>query len=274
MADMKTALTIAGSDSSGGAGIQADIKTMMAHRVYAMSAITALTAQNTTGVAGIMEVTPEFLALQLDSIFTDIVPDAVKIGMVSSSKLIRVIGDKLRQYQAKNIVVDPVMVATSGAKLMEDEAIAVLKETLLPLAAVLTPNIPEAEVLADRKIQSPEDMEQAAKYIGDAYHCSVLCKGGHQKNDANDLLYQYQDGSFQWFYGKRIDNPNTHGTGCTLSSAIASNLAKGMKLEQAVEQAKIYLSGALADGLDLGKGSGPMNHAFAIPGGYVQLQSL
>lgn len=274
MTDMKTALTIAGSDSSGGAGIQADIKTMTAHRVYAMSAITALTAQNTTGVAGIMEVTPEFLALQLDSIFTDIVPDAVKIGMVSSGKLIHVISDKLRQYQAKNIVVDPVMVATSGAKLMEDEAIAVLKEMLLPLAAVLTPNIPEAEVLSGRKIESPEDMEQAAKYIGDTYHCAVLCKGGHQKNDANDLLYQYQDGSLQWFYGKRINNPNTHGTGCTLSSAIASNLAKGMALEQAVEQAKTYLSGALADGLDLGKGSGPMNHAFAIQGRYMQLQSL
>ncbi len=265
---MKTALTIAGSDSSGGAGIQADIKTMTAHRVYAMSAVTALTAQNTTGVAGIMEVTPEFLALQLDSIFTDIIPDAVKIGMVSSDKLIRVIGDKLQQYQARNIVVDPVMVATSGAKLMEDEALAALKENLLPLAMLLTPNIPEAEVLADMEIKSPLDMERAAKVIGDSFHCSVLCKGGHQQNDANDLLYQYRAGSFRWFYGKRIDNPNTHGTGCTLSSAIASNLAKGMNLEQSVEKAKAYLSQALADGLNLGRGSGPMNHAFAIDGNY------
>ena len=230
---MNTALTIAGSDSSGGAGIQADIKTMISNGVYAMSAITALTAQNTTGVTGIMEAAPEFLKEQIDNIFTDIYPDAVKIGMVSSKELIHVIAESLKTYDAKNIVVDPVMVATSGAKLISDEAIASLKEELLPLACILTPNIPEAEVLSGISVKSEEDMIAAAKIISDNYHCAVLCKGGHQLNDANDLLYR-NDG-FKWFYGKRIDNPNTHGTGCTLSSAIASNLAKGFDLDTSVE---------------------------------------
>ena len=259
---MKTAVTIAGSDSSGGAGIQADIKTMIANGVYAMSAITALTAQNTTGVTGIMEVTPEFLGEELDNIFTDIYPDAVKIGMVSSSALIEKIADKLKEYQAKNIVVDPVMVATSGAKLISEEAIGTLKKRLLPIASVLTPNIPEAEVLAEMEIHSADDMIEAAKKISDTYHCAVLCKGGHKLNDANDLLYR--DGDYRWFNGKRIDNPNTHGTGCTLSSAIASNLAKGFDMDTSVERAKDYISGALAAMLDLGKGSGPMDHGFAI----------
>lgn len=259
---MKTALTIAGSDSSGGAGIQADIKTMISNGVYAMSAITALTAQNTTGVTGIMEVTPEFLADQMDNIFTDIYPDAVKIGMVSSSALIETIAKKLHQYDAKNIVVDPVMVATSGAKLINDEAIDALKSQLLPMATVLTPNIPEAEVLSGMKIETADDMIKAAAAIGDKYHCAVLCKGGHQLNDANDLLWR--GGGYKWFQGKRINNPNTHGTGCTLSSAIASNLAKGFDLDTSVERAKKYISGALAAMLDLGKGSGPMNHGFAI----------
>ena len=259
---MRTAVTIAGSDSSGGAGIQADIKTMIANGVYAMSAITALTAQNTTGVTGIMEVTPEFLGEELDNIFTDIYPDAVKIGMVSSSALIEKIADKLKEYQAKNIVVDPVMVATSGAKLISEEAIGTLKKRLLPIASVLTPNIPEAEVLAEMEIHSADDMIEAAKKISDTYHCAVLCKGGHKLNDANDLLYR--DGDYRWFNGKRIDNPNTHGTGCTLSSAIASNLAKGFDMDTSVERAKDYISGALAAMLDLGKGSGPMDHGFAI----------
>ena len=263
---MRTAVTIAGSDSSGGAGIQADIKTMIANGVYAMSAITALTAQNTTGVTGIMEVTPEFLGEELDNIFTDIYPDAVKIGMVSSSALIETIAKKLRQYEAKNIVVDPVMVATSGAKLISDEAIGTLKKRLLPIASVLTPNIPEAEVLAEMEIHSADDMIEAAKKISDTYHCAVLCKGGHKLNDANDLLYR--DGDYRWFNEKRIDNPNTHGTGCTLSSAIASNLAKGFDMDTSVDRAKDYISGALAAMLDLGKGSGPMNHAFAIEGEY------
>ncbi len=259
---MKTALTIAGSDSGGGAGIQADIKTMTMNGVFAMSAITALTAQNTVGVQGIFEVTPEFLGMQIDSVFTDIRPDAVKIGMVSSSELISVISEKLAAYKAEKIVVDPVMVATSGSKLICDEAITTLKKKLLPLATVVTPNIPETEVLADMKIASAEDMRKAAKAIGDRYNCAVLCKGGHNLNDANDLLYSQND--YQWFMGERIDNPNTHGTGCTLSSAIAANLAKGQSLAEAVKNAKEYISGALSDMLDLGAGSGPMNHAFKI----------
>lgn len=263
---MNTALTIAGSDSSGGAGIQADIKTMTAHGVYAMSAITALTAQNTTGVTGIMEVTPSFLREQLDDIFTDIVPDAVKIGMVSSGGLIEAIGDRLAFYRAANVVVDPVMVSTSGSRLISGEAIGALKEILLPMASLLTPNIPEAEVLSGMTIHNPGDMELAARNIGEGYGCAVLLKGGHQLNDANDLLYR--GGNLKWFKGRRIDNPNTHGTGCTLSSAIASNLAKGMDMDLAVERAKAYLSGALEARLDLGKGSGPMNHAFAIRGEY------
>lgn len=265
---MKTALTIAGSDSSGGAGIQADIKTMTANGVYAMSAVTALTAQNTTGVYGILESTPEFLASQLDCIFTDIFPDAVKTGMVSSTGLIEVIADKLKQYKAKNIVVDPVMVATSGSRLISQEAVDALKELLLPLATVLTPNIPEAEVLSGLTISSPADMEKAAQAIGETYGCAVLCKGGHDLNDANDLLWR--DGTCKWFHGRRIDNPNTHGTGCTLSSAIASNLAKGCDLDTAVKRAKAYLSGALAAMLNLGAGQGPMDHLFDLKGEYVQ----
>lgn len=263
---MRTALTIAGSDSSGGAGIQADIKTMLANHVYAMSAITALTAQNTTGVSDIMESSPEFLKEQLDCIFTDIYPDAVKTGMVSSKELIEVIAERLRFYKAKNIVVDPVMVATSGARLITEEAVTTLKECLLPLATVITPNIPETEVLSGMKIESPEDMVEAAKKIFGEYGCAVLCKGGHNLNDANDLLYSEK--GYTWFNGKRIDNPNTHGTGCTLSSAIASNLAKGYDLETSVRYAKNYISGALAAMLDLGKGSGPMDHGFAIKGEY------
>ena len=265
---MKTALTIAGSDSSGGAGIQADIKTMTANGVYAMSAVTALTAQNTTGVYGILESTPEFLASQLDCIFTDIFPDAVKTGMVSSTGLIEVIADKLKQYKAKNIVVDPVMVATSGSRLISQEAVDALKELLLPLATVLTPNIPEAEVLSGLTISGPADMEKAAQAIGEAYGCAVLCKGGHDLNDANDLLWR--DGTCKWFHGRRIDNPNTHGTGCTLSSAIASNLAKGYDLDASVERAKAYLSGALASMLDLGKGKGPLDHLFDLKGDFVK----
>ena len=263
---MNTALTIAGSDSCGGAGIQADIKTMTAHGVYAMSAITALTAQNTTGVSDIMEVTPDFLGKQLDCVFEDIMPDAIKTGMVASGELIKVIAEKIKCYHGKNLVVDPVMVATSGSKLISDDAIGTLKNELLPLATVITPNIPEAEVITGMQVKTEEDMILAAKRISEQYGCAVLCKGGHQINDANDLLYR--DGDYRWFYGKRIPNPNTHGTGCTLSSAIASNLAKGETLDEAVLHAKNYISGALSAMLDLGKGSGPMNHAFAIQGDY------
>ena len=265
---MKTALTIAGSDSSGGAGIQADIKTMTANGVYAMSAITALTAQNTTGVTGIFETTPDFLAKQLDAVFTDIFPDAVKIGMVSSAELIEVIAEKLRFYGAKNIVVDPVMVATSGSKLLRDDAVKALTEQLLPMADLLTPNIPEAEILSERSISDAAGMEAAARYISETYHCSVLCKGGHQVHDADDLLWR--NGSGKWFRGRRIQNPNTHGTGCTLSSAIASNLAKGYDLDTSVERAKAYISGALSAMLDLGHGSGPMDHMFALQGDFVR----
>lgn len=261
-AKMNTALTIAGSDSCGGAGIQADIKTMTANGVYAMSAVTALTAQNTTGVTGIMEVTPDFLREQIKAVAEDIFPDAVKTGMVSSASLIWVIAESVKKYSLKNIVVDPVMVATSGAKLLKDDAIQSLKEDLLPLATVITPNIPEAEVLAGSRISSPEEMELAAKKIYSAYGCAVLLKGGHSMNDANDFLYDGTEGT--WFQGKRIDNPNTHGTGCTLSSAIASGLAKGKSLKDSVHDAKEYISGALAAMLDLGKGSGPMNHAWNI----------
>ncbi len=265
---MKTALTIAGSDSSGGAGIQADIKTMMANGIYAMSAITALTAQNTTGVTSIMNATPEFLAQEMDSIFTDIFPDAVKIGMVSDRNLIHVIAEKLKEYKAVNIVVDPVMVATSGARLISEDAVSVLKDELFPLADVLTPNIPEARELTELRIESADDMVTAARKISEEYNCAVLCKGGHSLNDANDLLYA--DGSAKWFNGVRIDNPNTHGTGCTLSSAIASNLAKGYDLEAAVRRAKEYISGALSAMLDLGHGSGPMDHGFAISNKFTE----
>ena len=265
--NMKTALTIAGSDSSGGAGIQADIKTMTANGVFAMSAVTALTAQNTTGVTDILEATPAFLAAELDAVFTDIYPDAVKIGMVSSSALIEVIAEKLRQYGAERIVVDPVMVATSGARLISETAVETLKEYLLPLATVLTPNIPEAELLSGMTITGPEGMEAAARTISERYGCAVLCKGGHQVNDADDLLWRGETG--KWFHGRRINNPNTHGTGCTLSSAIASNLAKGYDLDTSVERAKEYISGALSAMLNLGKGAGPMDHMFDLKSRFI-----
>lgn len=265
---MRTALSIAGSDSSGGAGIQADIKTMSANGVYAMTAVTALTAQNTTGVTDILDSTPAFLSAQLDAVFTDIFPDAVKIGMVSSAELISVIAQKLRQYGARHIVVDPVMVATSGSRLLREDAVEALKTELLPLAEVATPNIPEAEILADMPIRTPANMEAAARKISEQYGCAVLCKGGHDLNDANDLLWK--DGAGYWFNGRRINNPNTHGTGCTLSSAIAANLAKGMALEDAVRRAKEYISGALAAMLDLGHGRGPMNHLFDLKSAYMK----
>lgn len=257
---MKTALTIAGSDCSGGAGIQADIKTMTVSGVYAMSAVTALTAQNTTGVRSIMEVRADFLADQLDMIFEDIFPDAVKIGMVSSAELIAVIAEKLVHYKAKQIVVDPVMAATSGAMLIQNDAVEVLSQRLLPVCTLATPNIPEGEVLSGMKISDEHDMEKAARTISERFGCAVLLKGGHSVNDANDLLFA--DGHFTWFGGRRICTKNTHGTGCTLSSAIAANLAKEMPLEQAVKAAKAYVSGALSAGLDLGRGSGPMDHAY------------
>ena len=259
---MKTALTIAGSDSGGGAGIQADIKTMTAYGVYAMSAIGALTAQNTTGVYGIMETPPEFLGRQLDAVFTDIYPDAIKIGMLSSREGIRVVGEKLRQYQGKHIVLDPVIAATSGSRLVERPAVEVLKEELFPLAELITPNIPETEVLTGLTVRTHEGMERAARKLYENWHVNVLCKGGHLADTADDLLYE--NGQAYWIRGERIENPNTHGTGCTLSSAIAAGLALGLELREAVETAKAYLTGALKQGLNLGAGSGPLNHMYGI----------
>lgn len=259
---MKTALSIAGSDSSGGAGIQADLKTMTMNGVFGMSAVTALTAQNTTGVTAVMEVSPEFLGQQIEAVFEDIRPDAVKIGMVASSALIEEIARRLTDYRAANIVVDPVIVSTSGSRLTTAAAVTTLTEKLFPLATLVTPNIPEAETVSGMAIGNAEDMAAAAKYIHERYGCAVLVKGGHSINDADDVLYA--DGQARWFRGKRIANPNTHGTGCTLSSAIAANLAKGFDLAASIRRAKEYISGALAAMLDLGKGSGPMNHAFAL----------
>lgn len=265
---MKTALTIAGSDCSGGAGIQADIKTMAMNGVYAMSVITALTAQNTTGVVAIHNVPPSFLEQQLDCVFTDIYPDAIKIGMVSEPSHIQIIAKKLTEYKVKNIVVDPVMVATSGSTLVKSEAVEAITEKLLPIATITTPNIPEAEILSGISIKNPQDMILAAQKINKKYKCSVLLKGGHNISDANDLLCK--NGEIKWFYGKRINNPNTHGTGCTLSSAIASNLAKGYDVEQSVTRAKSYISEALSSMLNLGKGSGPLNHIFNLSGEYSE----
>jgi hydroxymethylpyrimidine/phosphomethylpyrimidine kinase len=259
---MKKVLTIAGSDSSGGAGIQADIKTITVHKMYAMSAITALTAQNTTGVYGILEATPEFVGQQLDCIFTDIYPDAVKIGMVSSGAIIEVIAEKLVQYGAKNIVVDPVMVSTSGCRLISDEAMDALVAKLLPLGTVITPNIPETEVLCGFSVKNEADMVRAAEKIAARLNGAVLVKGGHLVSDATDLLYE--DGAARWFRSERVQNPNTHGTGCTLSSAIACNLAAGCTLGESVKNAKEYLTGALKAMLDLGKGPGPMDHMYRL----------
>ncbi|MBQ8780242.1 MAG: bifunctional hydroxymethylpyrimidine kinase/phosphomethylpyrimidine kinase [Oscillospiraceae bacterium] len=264
---MKKVLTIAGSDSSGGAGIQADLKTFTANGVYGMSAVTALTAQNTIVVKAIHEVSPEFLLQQLDAVFEDIRPNAVKIGMVSSAALIEVIAERLVHYKAENIVLDPVMVSTSGSKLLNDDAISVLKERLLPAADIVTPNIPEAEILSGIKINSSDDMLRAAEKISSC-GCMVLCKGGHSINDADDILYF--NGSTAVFKGKRIENPNTHGTGCTLSSAIAANLAKGYDIENAVKRSKEFISGSLSSMLDLGSGSGPLNHMFDIKSRFME----
>lgn len=270
--NLKTVLTIAGSDCSGGAGIQADIKTMTMNGVYAMSVITALTAQNTTGVRAVQEVTPEFLKQQMDAVFEDIYPDAVKIGMVSSKELIQVIAERLKYYQAKNVVIDPVMVSTSGSSLMKTDAVQALIDELFPLAAILTPNIPEAEVLSGMKIDGRNGMRTAAKKISETFACAVLLKGGHSREHANDLLIA--NGESWWFKGKRIDNPNTHGTGCTLSSAIAANLAKGYRLTESIQRAKAYVSDAIAAQLDLGRGSGPLLHSFDLKSHFCEEKRL
>lgn len=255
---IKTVLTIAGSDSSGGAGIQADLKTMSALHTYGMSAITALTAQNTTGVYGIMDTTPEFLKNQLDCIFTDIFPDAIKIGMVSQPALVECIADQLLYYQAKNIVLDPVMVSTSGSKLMQNEATSTLLERLLPLADIITPNLSEAEVISQMKIETKEEMVEAAKKISQYYDGYILIKGGHFSGNADDLVYH--NGTITWLTAPKLDNPNTHGTGCTLSSAIACFLAKGEEPMSAIYHAKEYVCQAIRYGMNLGKGRGPLNH--------------
>ncbi|MGN1409825.1 MAG: bifunctional hydroxymethylpyrimidine kinase/phosphomethylpyrimidine kinase [Eubacteriales bacterium] len=260
---LKTSLTVAGSDSSGGAGIQADIKTMTSCGVYAMSAITALTAQNTTGVFSVSAVKPDFLAAQIDAVFEDIVPDSVKIGMLPSAELVRITAERLKHYGASKIVVDPVMVSTSGSTLAQSDAVKSFKTELFPIAALITPNIPEAEVLTGSEIKNRADMERAAKKISEECSCAVLLKGGHSVSDASDVLC---DGRIRWFEGEKIDNPNTHGTGCTLSSAIASFLAKGYPLEQSIERAKEYISNSLAAMLDLGHGSGPLNHMASLSG--------
>lgn len=259
---MKTVLTIAGSDCSGGAGIQADIKTIAAHGLYAMSVITALTAQNTTGVSSVSDVSPEFVKMQIDAVFTDIYPDAVKIGMVSNIEIIDVIVERLKYYNAKNIVVDPVMVATSGSKLLKDEAIEAVKNKLIPLADIITPNTSEAEVLSNIAIESQLDMETSAKFISKMLNGAVLIKGGHIGENSNDLIFI--EDQYHWINGKRVNNPNTHGTGCTLSSAIACNLALGLSIKESVSNAKDYITGALEDNLNLGKGSGPLNHMYII----------
>lgn len=264
--DMKKTLTIAGSDCSGGAGIQADIKTIVTNGVYAMSVITAITAQNTVGITGIEEVSADILAKQIDAVFTDIVPDSVKIGMLSSKAVIDIIAEKLSLYNAKNIVLDTVMVSTSGRRLLEEDAINSLKNKLLPIADLITPNIGEAELLSGMEIKNHYDMEKSAKIINQKYGCSVLCKGGHSVSDADDLLYH--DGQFYWYRSQRVDNDNTHGTGCTLSSAIASNLAKGYSMCDSVKLAKDYIYDAISSRLNLGRGNGPLDHTFSITGKY------
>lgn len=256
---MEAVLSIAGSDSSGGAGIQADIKTIAAHRLYAETVITALTAQNTTGVYGVVEIDPAFVAQQIDVVFDDIRPDAVKIGMVSSAAIVEAIADGLVANRAKNIVLDPVMVATSGARLIDDGAASALMEKLLPLADIVTPNIPEAEVLCGRSISSEEDMEAAAKELAEKTSGAVLVKGGHGAARADDVLVT-EHGRVVWLRHKLIETENTHGTGCTLSSAIACGLAQGFDMQASVQKAKHYVTGALQYGLNLGHGNGPLNH--------------
>ena len=259
---MKVVLSIAGSDSSGGAGIQADLKTMTAHGVYGMTAITALTAQNTTGVTSIMESTPEFLGEQIEVCLSDIPADAVKIGMLPNAEQVKVVAEKIRKYDIKNLVLDPVMVATSGASLSKNETVELMTKLLFPMARVITPNIPETEKLTGNVIKDKSDMEKSARVLGEKYGCSVLVKGGHSIEDACDVLWQ--DGEIIWFETSRIDNDNTHGTGCTLSSAIASNLALNFTLEEAIRRAKDFISACIGDGLNLGKGSGPLNHMVGI----------
>ena len=259
---VKTVLTIAGSDPSGGAGIEADIKVITVYRQYAMSVLTALTAQNTRGVSDVLEVPAAFVASQLDCVLSDIPPDAVKIGMTANSEIIRAIAGKLREYKIRTVVLDPLMVSTSGRSLLAQTAVSTLCKELFPLATLITPNLPEAEALTGRRLTTEADCETAAMELEAAYGCAVLVKGGHASAGANDLLCE--SGKIVWFYGERVENQNTHGTGCTLSSAIACELADGLCLPDAVHRAKAYLTGALKAGLDLGHGNGPLNHFYRL----------
>lgn len=266
---MKKVLTIAGSDSSGGAGIQADLKTMTGFGVYGMSVITAVTAQNTLGITGIRQIEPEIIEAQMDCVFTDIYPDSVKLGMLGDKGAVAAVTRKLKEYGAGNIVVDPVMASTSGSKFLEEEAIDLMKKELLPKADLVTPNLPEAEALTGMKIRTKKDMEQAAGILGKICP-GVLIKGGHMAGgdlhyaQAEDVLYTH--GKHIWFSEPFLDTSNTHGTGCTLSSAIASCLALGYSLEESVKLGKKYLTAALSFGLNLGKGNGPLYHfTFTLP---------
>lgn len=259
---MHTILSVAGSDSSGGAGIQADLKTITCLGEYGMTVITAITAQNTKGVEGVEAVSVQMVKDQMDAIFQDIRPEAVKLGMIATPDIMEAVCEKLIQYQAENIVVDPVMVATSGSTLMESRTVRTLKERLIPLADIITPNISEAEVLSGISIGGKEDMVKAAEQIALYYDGAVLVKGGHLAEAADDLLYQ--NGKVTWFPEKRLDNDNTHGTGCTLSSAIAVFLAKGYSMEESVKHAKDYVTGAIAARLNLGQGRGPLWHNYAL----------
>ena len=281
---MEAVLTIAGSDSSGGAGIQADVKTIESMGLFAECAVTALTAQNTLGVHGVLDVDPAFVEQQIDVVFDDIRPQAVKVGMVSSAAIVEAIARALSRNGAEHVVVDPVMVATSGSALIEGGAVDALVRRLFPLAEVITPNLPEAEALAGFAIVEPADAERAARAI--AARCrraadelgaggvpAVLVKGGHGLGspDAADDLLLSADGALTWLRGERIDNPPAHGTGCTLSSAIAANLAQGLGVERSVRNAKAYVAGALSAGLDLGRGSGPLDHMWAYRVPCIQL---
>lgn len=259
---MKTVLTIAGSDCSGGAGIQADLKTITVLGLYGESVITALTAQNTMGVADILPVSPDFLEKQLACIFTDIVPDAVKLGMITGIGQMRVIRDCLVKYGAEHVVIDPVMVSTSGRHLMEPEALDFYTEELLPLAEIYTPNLPEAELLLKRTIKTREERVAAAREFAVQYKGIVYIKGGHDALSADDLLYDGERAV--WLPAPHIPNSNTHGTGCTLSSAIACGLAGGLNCEDSARMAKEYITGAILDGMNLGRGNGPLNHMYRI----------
>lgn len=279
---MKTVLTIAGSDCSGGAGIQADLKTITAYGMYGMTVITALTVQNTMGVSAVQEAEGRILCGQLEAVFTDIMPDAVKIGMLPSEKSVIIVAEALERYRPEHVVLDPVMVSTSGRSLMDISAKKAMVDRLFPRVSLITPNVPEAEVLSGgmkdepeagslsgggldmiRKIDTPAGMERAAKVIGGRYHTSVLLKGGHMTGGADDCLYSA--GQISWFRGKRLEVSNTHGTGCTLSTAIACGFAMGLPAVEAVDAAKRYITEALKNEPGLGHGNGPLNHCFAIP---------